>query len=173
MVYLKLAKSKVDEILANSSSPKSRVDVENDVFNNLMYEEEIPKRPVGFGFGVNSSSVFGVHGELRKSGYNCANNSHLEVALGNLAKQNHELQKKNEALESKFDQNQQFLMSILNEMRNCSGCVSCEVLDAAHLSLHRCNSQVQDKSGGDARRESEPSGDARRKLEPNPSSPKA
>lgn len=86
MVYFKLVKLKVDEIFVNFFFFKFRVDVENDVFNNFMYEEEIFKRSVGFGFGVNLSFVFGVYGELRKSGYNCVNNSYLEVVFGNLAK---------------------------------------------------------------------------------------
>lgn len=44
-----------------------------------MYEEETPKRPVGFGFGVDRNAVFGVNGILRKRGYSLPNNNDMEI----------------------------------------------------------------------------------------------
>lgn len=52
-----------------------RSDIENQVFDELMYDQEKPnQRPLGYGFGVNRSDVFGVHAQLRKRRLNYANN---------------------------------------------------------------------------------------------------
>ena len=40
-----------------------------------MYEEENPKWPIGFGFNVDRSDVFGVNVVLRKRGYTFPDNS--------------------------------------------------------------------------------------------------
>ena len=45
------------------------MEIENEVFDELMYEEENPKRPIGFGFNVDRNDVFGVNSILRKRGY--------------------------------------------------------------------------------------------------------
>ncbi|KAL2904374.1 4-hydroxy-3-methylbut-2-en-1-yl diphosphate synthase [Bienertia sinuspersici] len=66
--FLEDAKAKTD-LLSTTDSSKSRKEVENEVFESLMYGGEPPKRPRGFGFGVGKSNRYGVHGLLRKEGY--------------------------------------------------------------------------------------------------------
>jgi len=45
------------------------------VFDELIYEEDNPKRPVGFGFNVDRSDVFGINGVLSKRDYTFPNNN--------------------------------------------------------------------------------------------------
>ena len=42
-----------------SSPSKTQAEIENEVFDELMYEEDNPKRPLGFGFNVDRSDAFG------------------------------------------------------------------------------------------------------------------
>ncbi|KAL2943495.1 Glycosyltransferase 25 family member, partial [Bienertia sinuspersici] len=56
--FLEDANNKVKECLASSSS-KSRVDIMNEVFDDLMYNGEVAKRPLNYGFGVKQSDIFG------------------------------------------------------------------------------------------------------------------
>ncbi|KAL2898182.1 Succinate dehydrogenase flavoprotein subunit [Bienertia sinuspersici] len=72
------ANNKVKEYLASSSS-KSRVDIKNEVFNDLMYNGEVPKHPLNYGFGVKQSDIFGVQGLLRKEGSSYVNHSAVEM----------------------------------------------------------------------------------------------
>ena len=59
-----------------SSSPlKTQVEIESEVFDELMYEEDNPKRPVGFRFNVDQSDMFDVNGVLRKRGYTFPDNN--------------------------------------------------------------------------------------------------
>ncbi|KAL2901923.1 hypothetical protein RDABS01_027005 [Bienertia sinuspersici] len=64
-----MAKSKIDASVASSSSSKPRIEVEDEVFNELMYDKDNSnQKPVGYGFGVKRSYVMGVHALLRKKG---------------------------------------------------------------------------------------------------------
>lgn len=143
---------KVKENLASSSST-SQIEIENKVFNELMYQGEVPKRPLNYGFGVKSSDIFGAQGMLRKEGLNSANNSvaeveHLKLALSAVQEKNKVLENKNQALENKFDEATQsfklvaaHLADILKEVRN--GNASTEVLDGAEATINVINSQVR------------------------------
>ncbi|KAJ8433710.1 hypothetical protein Cgig2_019819 [Carnegiea gigantea] len=55
--------------VANTTTETFLVEIKNEVFDELMYEEENPKRPIGFGFNVDRSDVFGVNSILRKRDY--------------------------------------------------------------------------------------------------------
>ncbi|KAL6565440.1 hypothetical protein OROHE_004495 [Orobanche hederae] len=107
--FLVEANAKVIERLANSSPSKSRINIENDVFNDLMYENDNPKRLVGYGLGVDKSSVFGVQGELMKRDNNCSNTD-SSVASFLLQKNNQELYRRNKMLELKIDQSNQSIL---------------------------------------------------------------
>ncbi|KAL2900945.1 Transaldolase, partial [Bienertia sinuspersici] len=64
-----MEKSKIDASVASSSSSKPRIEVEDEVFNELMYDKDNSnQKPVGYGFGVKRSDVMGVHALLRKKG---------------------------------------------------------------------------------------------------------
>ncbi|KAL2924778.1 Fanconi anemia group C protein, partial [Bienertia sinuspersici] len=64
-----MAKSKIDASVASSSSSKTRIEVEDEVFNELMYDKDNSnQKPVGYGFGVKRSDVMEVHALLRKKG---------------------------------------------------------------------------------------------------------
>ena len=65
------------------------MEIENEVFDELMHEEENPKRPIGFGFNVDRSDVFGVNNILKKRGYIFPdNNMELKRVKEELASQN-------------------------------------------------------------------------------------
>ncbi|KAL2902377.1 Fanconi anemia group C protein [Bienertia sinuspersici] len=64
-----MAKSKIDASVASSSSSKPQIEVEDEVFNELMYDKDNSnQKQVGYGFGVKLSDVMGVHALLRKKG---------------------------------------------------------------------------------------------------------
>ncbi|KAL2897404.1 Inhibitory regulator protein IRA2 [Bienertia sinuspersici] len=120
---------------------KSRKEVEDEVFESLMYGGELPKRPQGFGFGVVKSTIYGVHGLLRKEGHGKVHKRPLENENVNLTmSKNVELVKRNEVLEETVNQNTMLLMSLLEAMRN--GKPSTELIDAAQSSLRKANSKV-------------------------------
>ncbi|KAL2899782.1 Trophoblast Kunitz domain protein 1 [Bienertia sinuspersici] len=142
--FMEDANNKVKECLASSSS-KSRVDIENEVFNNLIYNGEVPKRPFNYASGVKQSDIFGVQGLLRKEGSSYVNHSavqmeNLEVEFSAVKKQNEDLRQKNLALESKFDDTAQsfkaiasHLAQVLKEVRN--GNPSAYLLDGAESAI--------------------------------------
>ncbi|KAL2895105.1 Uncharacterized protein RDABS01_011014 [Bienertia sinuspersici] len=142
--FLEDANNKVKECLASSSS-KSRVDIENEVFDDLMYNGEVPKRPLNYGFGVKQSDIFGVQGLLRKKGSSYVNHSAIEMEnlkaeFSAVKKQNEDLRQKNQALESKFDDTAQsfkaiasHLAQVLKEVRN--GNASAHLLDGADSAI--------------------------------------
>ncbi|KAL2940984.1 Nuclear transcription factor Y subunit B-4 [Bienertia sinuspersici] len=45
---------------------KSQLELENEAFEEIMYQDEIPDRPVGYGPGVKKGDIYGVRGVLRK-----------------------------------------------------------------------------------------------------------
>ncbi|KAK9756451.1 hypothetical protein RND81_01G098600 [Saponaria officinalis] len=126
------------EVATNPTKPK--VQIKNEAFGKLMYGKEIPKRPLGYGFGVKGSDVFGVHGILRKEVVNSGDSNSL--ALQNMAKvQNMEkivesLTKDNEKLHSKFNETNLLLSKILEGMS--SGIPPVEL---AHLAKSTLDSQ--------------------------------
>ncbi|KAL2901375.1 Zygote defective protein 12, partial [Bienertia sinuspersici] len=123
----------------------SRVDIENEVFNDLMYTGEVPKQPLNYGFGVKQSYIFGVQGLLRKEGSSYVDHSavqmeNLKVEFSAIKKQNEDLRQKNLALESKFDDTTQsfkaiasHLVQVLKEVRN--GNPSAHLLDGAESAI--------------------------------------
>ncbi|KAJ8431530.1 hypothetical protein Cgig2_020461 [Carnegiea gigantea] len=123
------ASAKVQERLLSSSPPKTRVEIENEVFDDLMYEEENPKRPIGFGFNVDRSAIFGVNSILRKRGYIFPDN-------------NMELKRVKEELAS---QKAMFLL-MLKAVRN--GKIIDEFLDATEAALRMAGDQVPQESSG-------------------------
>ncbi|KAL2905546.1 General transcription and DNA repair factor IIH helicase subunit XPD, partial [Bienertia sinuspersici] len=144
------ANNKVKECLASSSS-KSRVDIENEVFNDLMYNGEVPKRPLNYGFGVKQSDIFGVQSLLRKEVsryviHSVVEMENLKVEFSAVKKQNEDLQQKNQALESKFDDTAQsfkviasHLAQVLKEVRN--GNASAHLLDGAESTIKLIDTQ--------------------------------
>ncbi|KAL2905128.1 Cell division protein FtsB, partial [Bienertia sinuspersici] len=148
--FLEDANNKVKECLASSSS-KSRVDIENEVFDDLMYNGEVPKRPLNYGFGVKQSDIFGVQGLLRKKGSSYVNHSAIEMEnlkaeFSAVKKQNEDLRQKNQALESKFDDTAQsfkaiasHLAQVLKEVRN--GNASEHLLDGADSAIKLIDTQ--------------------------------
>ncbi|KAL2894490.1 hypothetical protein RDABS01_010399, partial [Bienertia sinuspersici] len=144
------ANNKVKECLSSSSS-KSRIDIENEVFNDLMYNGEVPECPLNYGFRVKQSDIFGVQGLLRNEGSSYVNHSAVEienmkVAFSSVKKQNEDLQQKNQALESKFDDMTQsvkviasHLAQVLKEVQN--GNASTHLLDGAESTIKLIDSQ--------------------------------
>ncbi|KAJ8435335.1 hypothetical protein Cgig2_024322 [Carnegiea gigantea] len=130
--FLNEASARVQERLLNSSPSKTQVEIENEVFDELMYEEENPKRPIGFGFNVDRNDVFGVNSILRKRVYIFPDN-------------NMELKRVKEELAS---QKAMFLL-MLKAMRD--GKITDEFLDATKAALRMAGDQVQQESSGNDR----------------------
>ncbi|KAL2894251.1 Inositol phosphate phosphatase SopB [Bienertia sinuspersici] len=118
-----------------------------------MYNCEVPKLPLNYGFGVKQSDIFGVQGLLRKEGSSYANHSVIEmenhkVAFSAVKKQNKDLQQKHQTLESKIDDMAQSfkvitsqLAQVLNEVRN--GNASAHHLKGAKSEIKLIDSQVR------------------------------
>ncbi|KAL2942331.1 TIR domain-containing adapter molecule 2 [Bienertia sinuspersici] len=77
-----------------------RVDIENEVFDDLMYNGEVPKCPLNYGFGVKQSDIFGVQGLLRKKGSSYVNHSAIEME--NLKAEFSAVKKQNEDFDRKI-----------------------------------------------------------------------
>ncbi|KAJ8431981.1 hypothetical protein Cgig2_006478 [Carnegiea gigantea] len=116
---------KSSRAILGSSPSKTQVEIENEVFDELMYEEENPKRPIGFGCNVDRSDVFGVNSILRKRGYIFADN-------------NMELKRVKEELAS---QKAMFLL-MLKAVRNRK--ITDEFLDATEAALRMASDQVDE-----------------------------
>ncbi|KAJ8432893.1 hypothetical protein Cgig2_014480 [Carnegiea gigantea] len=117
------ATSKVQERLLTSSPSKTQVEIENKVLDELKYEEENPKRPIGFCFNVDRSDVFGVNAVLRKRGHTFPDN-------------NMEVKRVKEELAS---QKAMFLL-MLKAVRN--GKITDEFLDVTKATLRMAGDQV-------------------------------
>ncbi|KAL2923194.1 Zygote defective protein 12 [Bienertia sinuspersici] len=122
-------------------------------FDDLMYNGEVPKRPLNYGFGVKQSEIFGVQGLLRKEGSSYVNHSAIEMEnlkaeFSAVKKQNEDLRQKNQALESKFNDTAQSFKAIashfaqvLKEVRN--GNASAHLLDGADSAIKLIDTQVR------------------------------
>ncbi|KAJ8430728.1 hypothetical protein Cgig2_001301 [Carnegiea gigantea] len=127
--FLNEASAKVQERRLSSSPSKTQVEIENEVFHELMYEEENSKRSIGFGFNVDRSDVFSVNSVLRKRGYVYPDN-------------NMELRRVKEELAS---QKVMFLL-MLKAVRNRK--ITNEFLDATKTALRMAGDHVQEESSG-------------------------
>ncbi|XP_021749411.1 uncharacterized protein LOC110715148 [Chenopodium quinoa] len=150
--FVEDAIKKVQESLDNSSSSIPKVDIENEVFNQLIYQGEIPKRPLNYGFGVKQRDIFVVEGHLRKEGSYYVNNSDMEVeklkvTLLDMKKQNEDLAEQNQILNTKFDAVGSMMAQVLKATR--SGNVSSEVIDNA---IQLLDSQVVDDVGSNGKK---------------------
>ncbi|KAH9623039.1 hypothetical protein KSS87_011916 [Heliosperma pusillum] len=131
------------ELAINPTKPK--VQIQNEAFSKLMYGEDIPKRPLGYGFGVKGSDVFGVHSILRKEAFKSGDSSSL--ALQNMEKmQNMEktvvsLNKDNKELQNKLNKTNFILSKILEGMSS-----GIPLPELAHLAKSNLNSQISDST---------------------------
>ncbi|KAJ8444762.1 hypothetical protein Cgig2_011724 [Carnegiea gigantea] len=123
------ATSKIQERLLTSSPSKTQVEIENEVFDELMYEKENPKRPIDFGFKVDRSYVFGVKAILRKGGHTFLDN-------------NMELKRVKEELASP----KAMFLLMLKAVHN--GKITDEFLDATEAALRMAGDQVPEQSSG-------------------------
>ncbi|KAK9671294.1 hypothetical protein RND81_12G019700 [Saponaria officinalis] len=148
------------KIFTNPSKTKViREQIENEAFNKLMYGEETPKRPVGYGYGVKQSDVFGVRSMLKKEDFNCGGSKNLatqnmEKIVANLAekneglmKTNEELMKQNEKLEAICNESNDLVKKLTTQFGHIldvlsSGKAPSGFLDIAKSVLDTTNSQV-------------------------------
>lgn len=117
-----------------------------------MYNDEVPKRPLNYGFGVKQSDIFGVQSILRKEKSSYVNQGTVEVEnlkaeLSALKKQNEDLQQKNVVLETKFNETTHTfkavaaqLGQVLKAVRN--GSAPSQLIDGAEAALFVVNSEV-------------------------------
>ncbi|KAK9689373.1 hypothetical protein RND81_09G055200 [Saponaria officinalis] len=155
------------KIFTNPSKTKViREQIENEAFNKLMYGGETPKRPVGYGYGVKQSDVFGVRNMLKKEDFNCGGSKNLatqnmEKIVANLAekyeglmKTNEELMKQNEKLEATCNESNDLVKKMTTQFGHnldvlSSGKAPSGFLDIAKSVLDTTNSQLKPGRGGD------------------------
>ncbi|KAH9605802.1 hypothetical protein KSS87_021875 [Heliosperma pusillum] len=131
------------------TSTKSRVQIENQAFNKLMYAGDIPKRPVGYGFGVKQSDIFGVRSILRKEKFqNDENDSlalqNMEKKMANLTETNEGLLKQNQDILKMYNKNNDLLKNVLDVLS--TGKTPTHVLNLAKTFVHATNAQASDSS---------------------------
>ncbi|CAO2826109.1 unnamed protein product [Amaranthus hypochondriacus] len=140
--FMDKAKTKVIETLACSS--KSQVDIENSVFDELMYGGKSPKRPLNHGFGVKKSDIYGVQSSVGHGRRDHVNISATKIA--NLEAKLKSVSEENETLSSKVDETNQNLKMIASNMTEIlrairDGKASCAMLDDAEAALNMFNNQ--------------------------------
>uniref|UniRef100_A0A803MWP0 Uncharacterized protein n=1 Tax=Chenopodium quinoa TaxID=63459 RepID=A0A803MWP0_CHEQI len=88
-----------------------------------MYRDEIQDRPLGYGLGVKKGNIYGVRGFLRKKGcgkvqrrINLMDNVKEEVTA--LHEKNDTLEKENEKLKDKVEQNNLLLKTLVGQFSN-------------------------------------------------------
>ncbi|KAL2922552.1 60S ribosomal protein L13 [Bienertia sinuspersici] len=147
--FISDAKAKVDLLKLNNSSSSS-VDVEDEAFHSLMNGGDIPELPLGFGFGVKKSDVYGVRGILRKQGSRKVKIRDLDVnaSVSNTNKTNEVLKKENRELSMKNDENTRTLKTVLTQFSQIldsvrKGKASVELIDAAQSALHMAIPEVK------------------------------
>ncbi|KAH9605850.1 hypothetical protein KSS87_009442 [Heliosperma pusillum] len=127
------------------TSTKSRVQIENEAFNKLMYAGDIPNCSVGYGFGVKQSDVFGVRSILRKHKFHTGENDRLalqnmEKKVANLTETNEGLVKQNQDIMRMYSKNNDLMKNILDVLSTRTS--STEVLNLAKSVLHATNMKV-------------------------------
>ncbi|KAL2899110.1 Tryptophan synthase alpha chain [Bienertia sinuspersici] len=133
-----MAKSKIDASVASSSSSKPRIEVEDEVFNELIYDKDKSnQKPVGYGFGVKRSDVMGVHALLRKKGIASEMNNDNNDLKVKFARHKKETAKLIMRLSSSVS-------DLLTAVQN--GHVSPETLAATNSSLRTITAQVSQYS---------------------------
>ncbi|KAJ8423637.1 LOW QUALITY PROTEIN: hypothetical protein Cgig2_007646 [Carnegiea gigantea] len=117
--FFKETHSKEERLLSSSPS-KTQVEIENEVFDELIYEEENPKQPIDFSVNVDRSDIFGVNSILRKRGYDFPDIIQM-CQRGTSIIEGH---------------------AVRNEK------ITDEFLDATEVALHMAGDQVQEESSG-------------------------
>ncbi|XP_074296936.1 uncharacterized protein LOC141627601 [Silene latifolia] len=142
------------ETVMQPSNSKSRVQLENEVFNKVMYGKDTPTRPVGYGYGVKQSDVFGVHSIFIKEGFGCGSSTSL--ALENMKKAVADVTKENKELKTKCNESNGLLKKMTTQFAQIldlfsTGQATTEVIDMAKsvLNINLGSTQVLDSSDGD------------------------
>ncbi|XP_074298452.1 uncharacterized protein LOC141629333 [Silene latifolia] len=142
------------ETVMHPSNFKSRVQLENEAFNKVMYGKDTPTRPVGYGYGVKQSDVFGLHSILRKEGFGCGASSSL--ALKKMKKAVADVTKENKELKTKCDESNGVLKKTTTQFAQIldlfsTGKATTEIIDMAKsvLNMNMGSTQVSDSSDGD------------------------
>ncbi|KAL2898062.1 Rho-GTPase-activating protein RGD2 [Bienertia sinuspersici] len=91
------AKAKVETLKLFAPSTSCKEDLEDEAFHDVMNGGKIPERPQGFGFGVKRSDVYGVRG------------------LSPCNKKKEDLEKRNEELSMKYDENNHLLKTVVTQ----------------------------------------------------------
>ncbi|KAL2894246.1 putative vesicular glutamate transporter vglu-3 [Bienertia sinuspersici] len=134
----------------SAPSTSCKEDLEDEAFHDVMNGGKIPERPQGFGFGVKRSDVYGVRGLVRKEGYSKGKMKFVELDLNSNSspcnKKKEDLEKRNEELSMKYNENNNLLKTVVTQfseflgvMRN--GNASVQLIDAAQSTLAMATQQ--------------------------------
>ncbi|KAL2929670.1 Otolith matrix protein 1 [Bienertia sinuspersici] len=89
-------KAKVEQLRLKYPT-KSELELENEAFEETMYHDEIPDRPLGYGLGVKKGDIYGVRGVLRKEGYGKV--QRRNIVMDSVKQEMTALHKRNDVLE--------------------------------------------------------------------------
>uniref|UniRef100_A0A803N1L1 Uncharacterized protein n=2 Tax=Chenopodium quinoa TaxID=63459 RepID=A0A803N1L1_CHEQI len=110
-------KAKVEEL--RMMHPKmSEQELEDEAFQQTMYGNEIPDRPVGYGLEVKKGDIFGVRGVLRKEGYGKVQKRNIVMdsvkeEVNALHKKNDTLSQENEKMKDRVGHNSLLLKALV------------------------------------------------------------
>lgn len=106
----------------------SEQELEDEAFQQTMYGNEIPDRPVGYGLGVKKGDIFGVRGVLRKEGYGKVQKrtivmDSVKEEVNALHKKNDTLSQENEKLKDEVGHNNLLLKALVGQFSQIVGAV--------------------------------------------------
>ncbi|KAL2904597.1 Testis-specific protein TEX28, partial [Bienertia sinuspersici] len=98
--FMDYVNAKVEQLRLKCPT-KSQLELENEAFEEIIYQDEIQDHPVGYGLGVKKGDIYGVRGVLRKEGYGKIQRN---IVLDSFKEEMAALQRKNDKLEKKKEQ---------------------------------------------------------------------
>ncbi|KNA08591.1 hypothetical protein SOVF_161270, partial [Spinacia oleracea] len=105
---------------------KPEQELENAAFEDTMHGGQILVRPVRYGLGVRKSDVYGVHGVLRKQGYEKVRErtvvmESVKEDVSALSKKNETLEKENGKLQAQVKENSFLLTTLIGQFAQLVG----------------------------------------------------
>ncbi|KAL2930825.1 Otolith matrix protein 1 [Bienertia sinuspersici] len=112
-------KAKVEQLRLKYPT-KSELELENEAFEETMYHDEIPDRPLGYGLGVKKGDIYGVRGVLRKEGYGKVHRRNIimdsvKQEMTTLHKRNDVLEKDNAKMKDQVQETNYLLNTLVGQ----------------------------------------------------------
>ncbi|KAL2943496.1 hypothetical protein RDABS01_031844 [Bienertia sinuspersici] len=120
-------KAKVEQLRLKYPT-KSELELENEAFEETMYHDEIPDRPLGYGLGVKKGDIYEVRGVLRKEGYGKVQRRNIVMdsvkqEMTALHKRNDVLEKDNAKMKDQVQETNYLLNTLVGQFSQVIGAV--------------------------------------------------